>query len=401
MKSLPDSIYRKLSDYEKPEIVVGISSFNNVSTISHVAETAARGIIEFFHGNGLIVDSDGGSRDNTVDTFISTSTENVNKLAFKYEGVSGKGSAMRSIMEVSKSLRAPVTIFLDADLRSVKSWWIERLAKPILRGDTSYITPYYVRHKYDGTITNNLCYPLTTALYGIDIRQPIGGDFGVGLDLVDIYLSKPSEIWKSDISRFGIDIWMTITAVNESDKPPMQAALGAKIHDAKDPGKQLGPMFEQVVGTLFELSEEYFHNWRKIKGMRKSVLYGEIPEVTPEPLSVDLDNMKNNARIQLKKNLELAERLLTKDKQYIIDEVTDSGTLNIEDWVDLVYSLMIKYRKVSKRTSVISLLLPLYFARVADFVEKTKELSSKEAEKYVKEAVECFIEKKPDLIKRW
>ncbi|MEA2067160.1 MAG: glycosyltransferase [Thermotogota bacterium] len=401
MKSLPDNVYRKLSDHKKPEIIVGISSYNNASTISYVAETAAKGITEFSHGSGLIVDSDGGSRDKTIDTFLSASTENVDKLAFKYDGVSGKGNAMRAIMEISKLLRTPVTIFLDADLRSVKPWWIERLSKPILRGATSYITPYYVRHKYDGTITNNLCYPLTTALYGIDIRQPIGGDFGVGLDLVDIYLSKPSEIWKSDISRFGIDIWMTITAVNESDKPPMQAALGAKIHDAKDPGKQLGPMFEQVVGTLFRLSEEYFHNWREIKGMRKAILYGEIPEVTPEPLNVDLDNMKNNTRMQLKKNQELAERLLTKDKQYIIDEVTDSGTLNIEDWVDLVYSLMIKYRKVRERTNVISLLLPLYFARVADFVEKTKELSSKEAEKYVKEAVECFMGKKPDLIKRW
>lgn len=401
MKSLPDSVYRKLLHYKKPDIIVGISSYNNASTISHVAEIAARGIAEFFHGNGLIVDSDGGSRDNTVDAFLSSNTENVDKLAFKYNGISGKGSAMKAIMEISKLLRAPVTIFLDADLRSVKPWWIERLSKPILRGATSYITPYYVRHKYDGTITNNLCYPLTTALYGIDIRQPIGGDFGVGLDLIDIYLSKPSEIWKSDISRFGIDIWMTITAVNESNKPPMQAALGAKVHDAKDPGKQLGPMFEQVVGTLFSLSEKYFDNWREIKGMRKAVLYGEIPEVIPEPLKVDLDNMKNNARMQLKKNQELAERLLTKDKQLIINEVSDNGTLGIGDWVDLVYSLMIKYRQVSERTNVISLLLPLYFARVADFVEKTKELASKEAEKYVKEAVECFMEKKPDLIKRW
>jgi glycosyltransferase involved in cell wall biosynthesis len=401
MKSLPESVYSKLSDYKKPDIIVGISSYNNASTISHVAETAARGITEFFHGNGLVVDSDGDSRDNTIDVFLSSNTENVDKLAFKYNGISGKGSAMKAIMEISKFLRAPVTIFLDADLRSVKPWWIERLSKPVLRGATSYITPYYVRHKYDGTITNNLCYPLTTALYGIDIRQPIGGDFGIGLDLIDIYLSKPSETWRSDISRFGIDIWMTITAVNESNKPPMQAALGVKVHDAKDPGKQLGPMFEQVVGTLFSLSEKYFDNWREIKGMRKAVLYGEIPEVIPEPLKVDLENMKNNARMQLKKNQELAERLLTKDKQLVINEVSDNGTLSIEDWVDLVYSLMIKYRQVSERTNVISLLLPLYFARVADFVEKTKELASKEAEKYVKEAVECFIEKKPDLIKRW
>ncbi|MFO7882088.1 MAG: glycosyltransferase [Kosmotogaceae bacterium] len=401
MKTIPDKVYEQLSDYKKPEIIVGISSYNNDSTISYVTEIAARGITEFFHGNGLIIDSDGGSKDNTIDEFFSTDTGNVEKLAFKYEGISGKGSAMRAIMEVAKILRAPVTLFLDADLRSVKPWWIERLGKPIQRGSTSYITPYYVRHKYDGTITNNICYPLTTALYGIDIRQPIGGDFGVGLDLIDEYLSKPSEIWKSDISRFGIDIWMTITAINVGKKPPMQAALGAKIHDAKDPGKHLGPMFEQVVGTLFGLSEEYFDNWSKVKGMRKALLYGEIPEVTPEPLHVDLDNMKDNARLGLKKNQELTDRLLPKEKQDIIFEVTDTGTLDIENWVDLVYSLMIKYKKVSERENVISLLLPLYFARVADFVEKTEGISSKEAEKYVKETVEYFTEKKAELIKRW
>ena len=35
-----------------------------------------------------------------------------------------------------------------------------------------------MRHKYDGTITNTIVYPLTRALYGKRIRQPIGGDFG-------------------------------------------------------------------------------------------------------------------------------------------------------------------------------------------------------------------------------
>ncbi len=401
MKTVPDEVYVKFEGYKKPEIIVGISSYNNDSTISYVTAIAARGIDKFFHGNGLIIDSDGGSKDNTISNFLSTDTGKVEKLAFKYDGISGKGSAMRAIMEVSKTVRAPVTVFLDADLRSVKPWWIERLAKPIIRGTTSYITPYYVRHKYDGTITNNLCYPLTTALYGVDIRQPIGGDFGVGLDLIDIFLSKPLGVWKSDVARFGIDIWMTITAINEGKKPPMQAALGAKIHDAKDPGKHLGPMFEQVVGTLFGLSREYFDNWRKVKGTRKAILYGEIPEVTPEPLHVDLENMKDNARLGLKKNQELAERLLSADKRDIIFDVTNTGTLDIENWVDLVYSLMTKYKKATERENVISLLLPLYFARVADFVEKTEKISSRQAEKYVKEAVEYFIEKKPDLIKRW
>ena len=41
------------------------------------------------------------------------------------------------------------------------------------------MAPLYARYKYDGTITNTVTYPLTRALYGHRIRQPIGGDFGV------------------------------------------------------------------------------------------------------------------------------------------------------------------------------------------------------------------------------
>ena len=33
-----------------------------------------------------------------------------------------------------------------------------------------------------------------------------------------------------------------------------QTRLGAKVHDPKDPGSDLGPMFRQVVGTILRLA---------------------------------------------------------------------------------------------------------------------------------------------------
>ena len=50
-----------------------------------------------------------------------------------------------------------------------------------------------------------------------------------------------------DISTFGIDIWMTTSAIT-GGFAVCQTRLGAKIHDPKDPGSDLGPMFRQVVG---------------------------------------------------------------------------------------------------------------------------------------------------------
>ena len=52
----------------------------------------------------------------------------------------------------------------------------------------------------------------------------------------------------SDVARFGIDIWMTTTALADGFRV-CQAFLGAKIHDAKDPGADLAAMLVQVVSV--------------------------------------------------------------------------------------------------------------------------------------------------------
>ena len=383
------------------EIIVGIPSYNNSKTISHVVKMADEGIKRYFNGNGLIVNSDGGSSDNTAQAFYSTETIS-DKISFVYQGVAGKGSAMGSVMEISRFLSVPVTVFVDSDLRSIEPWWIERLTSPIIQGKASYVTPYYVRHKYDGTITNNICYPLTSALYGQKIRQPIGGDFGVSLEMIDKYLSKPLNVWQSDVGRFGIDIWMTTTAICEGENPVWQAALGAKIHDVKDPGKQLGPMFKQVVGTLFGLMEEHEKKWlSRSEKTRPAPIYGEIPDVTPEPLSVDLDNLKKVTKNGLEEYWSFMNSNLPKE---LINELENSkinGKLESETWIKAVYEFATLYRNKDLRENLIKSLIPLYFGRVADFVENTLEKPDEFAEKLIEEQVEEFENMKPYLIKRW
>lgn len=289
-----------IPEVEKCDIVVGIPSFNNATTVAHVARTAAEGIRRL-QLKGLIVNSDGGSTDGTVEAFLASDTFEVPKFSLKYKGIPGKGSAVRALFEVAHKSKATIFIMLDSDLRSVEPWWIERMARPILEGKTDYVTPLYLRHKYDGTITNNVCYPLTSALYGVKVRQPIGGDFAVGSKLIEVFLSKPERVWESNVARFGIDIWMTTTAINELEKLPVQAALGAKVHDVKDPGKQLQGMFVQVVQTLFELMIEYQDRWKTVGELIDTEIYGEQPAQRVEEIVVDLKNLKEKASKGLRK----------------------------------------------------------------------------------------------------
>jgi len=167
-------------------------------------------------------------------------------------------------------------------LRSITPEWIYRLAKPIEEG-YDFVAPLYIRHKWDGTITNNIAYPMTVSLYGKNIRQPIGGDFGVGRKLMEVYL-EDEDVWKTHVARFGVDIFLTTTAIARGFRI-IQAALGMKIHDPKDPAASLGPMFNQVVGTLFMLMEKYEAIWRDVKTIEPVPVFGELKKGEPEPVT--------------------------------------------------------------------------------------------------------------------
>ncbi|MHC9062866.1 glycosyltransferase, partial [Nitrospira sp. CMX1] len=222
------------------DILVGIPSFNNAKTIGHVVRAVGAGLAKYFHGyRAVLVNSDGGSTDETpaivahtmVDLeplFISDRQSTLHRIVTPYHGIPGKGSAFRTIFEIARRLKVKACAVVDSDVRSITPEWMELLLRPIIKEGYDYVAPYYRRHKYDGTITNSIAYPLTRTLYGQEVRQPIGGDFGFTGDLAQHYLEK--HVWESDIARFGIDIWMTTEAITNGAKV-CQSFLGAKIHD--------------------------------------------------------------------------------------------------------------------------------------------------------------------------
>src|SRR5438093_1739686 len=196
---------------QRGDLVVGIPSFRNAATIGHVTKTAADGLRRHFpEMRAVIVNADGGSEDGTPDR-VRASANGVPTIAGRYEGRSGKGSAFRAIFEAVSLLGAKACAVVDSDLRSITPEWIARLIGPVVRDEADYVTPLYARHKHDGTITNTIAYPLTRALYGARVRQPIGGEFGFSADLAKIFLGEP--VWESDVAKFGIDIFMTVTGL--------------------------------------------------------------------------------------------------------------------------------------------------------------------------------------------
>jgi hypothetical protein len=302
------------------------------------------------------------------------------------------------------ALGAKVCVVVDSDLRSITPEWIDRLAGPILREGFGYVAPLYTRHKHDGTITNNITYPMTRMLYGLDVRQPIGGDFGFAGSLARWWLTQ--DVWDTDVARYGIDIWMTTTAIAEGFRV-CQAGLGLKVHDVKDPAASLGPMFSQVVGTLFSLMARYADQWQTVRSALPVPLVGELPQGEPEDVPVTVSAMIAKLRAGVHEHETSLQQALSPNHWRALQNLAAQNdatfTFPPDIWAHVVFDLALAYNLPdAERQALIAALVPLYYGRVAGMVRQAEGMDSGTFEREVVQAQANVFERlKPELAQRW
>jgi hypothetical protein len=352
----------------------------------------------------VLIISDGGSTDDSRELARETAvTALQERLVTIYRGLPGKGSALRTIFEAGERLGAKACMVVDSDLRSITDEWVKHLLSPVLSHGYDFVAPIYTRYKYDGTITNNIVYNLTRSLYGRRIRQPIGGDFAFSGQMAKYYLTQ--DVWDTDIARFGIDIWMTTSALAGGYRI-CQSRLGVKIHDAKDPATGLGPMFRQVIFTLFTLMEQNEMFWKTVQGSESTEVFGSSNGEEPEAISVNHPALCQAYREGLDKFGTIWQTIFTAHTFESIKRAAarpdDQFRIETTDWVEILYELAATFHHwPANRFKLLELATPLYNGRVASFINETREMSSIEAETVVERQAEAFERGKPILLKRW
>jgi glucosylglycerate synthase len=432
--ALDEAMTTALDDVETADILVGIPSFRNAATIGHVVKTAAEGLRRSFsHVRAVIVSADGGSDDGTPNV-VRAAVDGIPAIVGAYVGPPGKGSAFRAIFQAATELGVRACAVVDSDLRSITPEWIERLLGPVLSGQADYVTPLYARHKHDGTITNTIAYPLTRALYGKRVRQPIGGEFGFSGDLARAFLDggalvpqerrprgrgahevehlgrarglAPSEdeVWSTDVARFGIDIFMTTTAL-VSGARVAQAFLGAKVHDPKDPAADLAPMFRQVVGTAFRLAARNADLWRRVTSSADVPLVGDVRPVEPEEVRADAALLVRKLRAGAAEHGATWDEALSPTAADAVRRALGEDVphaLAGDAWALVVYDLLAAAARRPYRTDAYVLsLVPLYFGRVAAFIADAHDMTTAASERLVEDQAAAFEERKGHLRDVW
>lgn len=388
------------------EMVVCIPSDNEADSLAHLTTQVDQGLTKYFDGKSCaIIKCNANSSEEASGAFLQLPT-NAPKIQLSTSpGGQGKGKRLLSIFKKASDLSAKGVVVVDAKSTSILSEWIKYLGEPLFN-NFSFVTPLYVRHKYEAIFTNSIAYPLTRCLYGRRVREPIGGDFGFSGSLLPLYLDNIA--WDEAMDHSGIDIWMTTLAINSQGRICQSYLGGPKFRQAKVPSPDLDALFYQVLGSIFSMMQRFDSAWSKVKYSRPTAIHGfGVGAVeTPPRVEVDTEKLLYDFHSGAETYDGTWRNILTEDVYKKVQEIRNMKgrefNFPADLWARVLFDTAVSYReRPAKRDEILGSLITLFSGKALSFITKTRKLSVKQAEETIEEECMTFEMTKPYLISEW
>lgn len=379
------------------DILVGVLCKNVETTILYVLNVINEGLYRYFPDYAkAVVISEGGSTDKTLEAIeLFQPYNSVEKIVTNDITPGGKGSGVMTILELAHCAEAKCVVLMDGDLLSIKPGWIQTISNPIIYGRADLTVPYYIRDKNDGVITNNLVYPFTRALYGIDVRQPIAGEYAISKNLYEILRNHP--LFPPD---FGVDIFILTVAAAEG-MYIKEGLFSLKIHESTthylEPEKFLIPMFRKVTGSMFELAHYYENYWKSRPNFIIRRFHRECFSQKPIPVKIDIENMKNSFLQEYDVTKEKMKKFLPESIMTDLETIVKKNQyFDPELWAEIVYNYAAAYKNIKsegEKHNLLDSLKTLWIGRFVSYAYKTQDMDINEAEAILQKQAEIFEEK--------
>src|SRR5262245_23704664 len=258
---LPREAQREVDELAPRELTVALLTFQNGATVARVAAAAREGLDKHFRGlPAALVNVDAGSSDETVARIKEAGMPAVSvghpapageRAAVPFHGVPGRNLALRTAFAVAHRVGARALLVLEADVPSVSDDWIERLARPLLDGQADMVLAPHARRRYDGTMSSLLLGPLTRALVGRQLQQPLLGAGAISARAIEHALAAPR--WPAP--RESVDLWLIGRTAAER-LTIGEVRLGPRRIESRTRTTDVPGLIAQAVGGVFAVMEQ-------------------------------------------------------------------------------------------------------------------------------------------------
>jgi len=413
---LSDEFVRQLTAAGEVDILVGIPTLNNCGTIEQVVNAVQVGLVKYFpRERTALINPDGGSSDGTPEivknasirdfrSLLSTTPlRTTHRITASYRPNNGMGGALRIILAAADLLRAKACAIVSPDLESITPEWIEGLVRPIYKEKFDLVTPIYHRHKFDGLLIKNIIAPMIRALYGVRIREPVGGEFALSGRLACHYLEQ--DVWREEVAHSGTEIWMTTSAVVDGFKV-CQSFLGPKSHAPKSSAQNIVGTIQRVVGALFRCMEIQESYWLSRTETQPVPVFGFEYSSGLEPRRLNRKKMFLMFQNGVDQLAHLLESILSPETLKDIQAISQSDERTFhfpeELWVKTIYEFAASYHHtVINRDHLLQALTPLYRGKICSVLLEEQRADAEQIEKKLEDLCQQYEKLKPRLTERW
>ncbi len=315
----------------------------------------------------------------------------------------GPESALHALLAAAHRLGATASILMAPERHDPSADWEGRVVQPILEEGYDLVRPVYVRGKLDATLETAIVYPLTRALYGRRLLQPLRAEVALSRRLAEALLADPE--WQTDPAQAGADAWVVAKALTGGFRVA-QALLGRAPPRAADPGEDLGDTLARVVGLLFRQMQRHAAAWQRIAGSAPVATFGEGGVVEAGANVPTAARMVAAFLLGWQDLRELWGIVLPPATLLALQRVTrqPASTFRLDDalWARIVYDFALAWHmRLMERSQMLRSMAPIYLAWLAGWANEIRDLDGPATEARLERLCLAFEEAKPYLISRW
>jgi hypothetical protein len=414
---LTDDFLRQLMNVGEVDILVGLPTHNSAKTVGSIVRTIQSGILRGFpRERAVIINADGGSRDGTPGLVTGVSIDDVRPASnlhalrtlhsistnYASSAPSASGVAFRTILAAAELLRAKACVVMSPESANIEPEWLSKLLRPIYDDGFDLVTPTYRRHKFEGLLITNLLYPMTRALYGLQIREAYSPEFGFSGRLGSQFLGQ--NVWNDGTEGAGVELRFTLAAITGKYRI-CQSFLGDKDRIERR-AVDLVPALRQTVGALFSALQPDFPVWSVVAGSQPAPTTGADQEVLLEPLRVNRKRLREMFSAGIAELESVFQSILSPSTLAELQRIARLGEEEFqypgELWVRTVYEFAASYQKsVISRDHIIQAFAPLFRGRVFTFLTENRNASAEDVENNIEGLCLEFERLKPYLLQMW
>jgi hypothetical protein len=325
-------------------------------------------------------------------------------LANQQVGEPNLGDAYRTIFAAGQKLAARTYGVIASDLRAVTPQWIYRLVQPSLEEGFDLVAPCYEGHKFEGLLNKSIVAPLHRALYGVQIQNPLGPDFGFSGKLA-AYISGRRETPSQAGQPLRIAPSIATDAVIAGLRI-CETNVGVRLQPPTD-SMNLGSIVAQIIGPIFLAMEQNAAVWQRVRGSKPVPRFAETaPVPTPETGSTDVSRMLESFQLGAQNLTELWGLVLP--PKTMLETVRlarlPANQFRMPDdlWVSIIFDFALGHRlRTISRDHLLRSLTPLYLGWVASYALEMETAGPQAVEARLERLSRAYEAGKTYLMSRW